>query len=305
MTEYLRCYEFPQPPEVRYGFVRMESPQAKDRVSLFGQAWVPLHAAGTVLLVHGYSEHSGNYAQLVRELVAARFAVAALDLRGHGLSEGSRGHAEFASVYAEDLEAFAHAVFPLLLPNRPLYLWGHSLGALACLQAISRGKLPLPPAAAVLTSPLLGFPELSGVRRLMAGLAPMMASLFPTLPVAHGIPPEILSHDEEYLARRHEDPLIARVATPRWLTSMREAVASVQAEAKSFQTLSPTLLLLAGDEKVTNLNEARRFAFNAYAGMRHKVIEFPGYYHELEKERVIRERIVSESIAWFRSHSQS
>jgi hypothetical protein len=53
---------------------------------------------------------------------------------------------------------------------------------------------------------------------------------------------------------------------------------------------------------VTNLNEARRFAFHAYGSLKHKVIEFPGYYHELEKEKGVRDRILSESLAWIRSH---
>jgi alpha-beta hydrolase superfamily lysophospholipase len=84
---------------------------------------------------------------------------------------------------------------------------------------------------------------------------------------------------------------------------MRDAVKQLQAQAEEFQALVPTLLLLAGNELVTNLNESRKFAFRAYAGIKHKVIEFPGYYHELEKEKDIRPRIVSESLAWFKSHT--
>jgi len=302
MSEYLRCYEFPCPPEVRYGFVRMESPQAKDRVGLFGQAWVPLHATGTVLLIHGFAEHAGNYAALVKDFVNAHLAVAVLDLRGHGLSEGARGHVEGPDTYAEDIEAFLNEVFPALLPNRPLYIFGHSLGGLTGLQLLQRKNLPVKCAGAVFTSPLLGFPELLAPQKYLAALAPLVAKIMPTLPIAHGIPPTVLSHDAAYLARRAQDPLIARVATPKWLLSVAKSVLEVQAKADEHATTCPTLLMLAGDEKVTNLNEARRFAFRAYAGLRHKVIEFPGYYHELEKETGVRDRVVSEAIAWFKSH---
>jgi alpha-beta hydrolase superfamily lysophospholipase len=301
-SEYLRCYELPQPPAVRYGYYRFESPQPKDRVSLFGQAWLPEHAKGTVLLLHGYSEHTGNYAQLIHDFVNARLAVMAMDLRGHGLSEGPRGHLGSPTAYVEDVETFLEKIFPQLLPNRPLYLWGHSLGSLVGLQLLVRGKAPVRPAAAVFSSALLGLPELSGSQKILAALAPLVAKFFPTLPVTHGISSGTLSHDEEYLARRHEDPLVIRVSTPLWLLSIRKAIAQVQAEAARFQHLSPTLFLLAGDERVTNLNEARRFAFHAYASLRHKVIEFPGYYHELEKEKDLRPRIVSESLAWINSH---
>jgi acylglycerol lipase len=303
MSEYLRCYEFPQPPSVRYGFRRFESPQAHDRVNLFGQAWLPNHAVGTVLLMHGYAEHGGNFAQLVREFLDARLAVALLDMRGHGLSEGPRGHLDSPNAYAEDAEAFLAGVFPHLLPNRPLFLWGHSLGALVGLQLLLRKNLPARPHAAVFTSPLLGYPELVGRQKILAGLAPAVAAILPTLPIAHGIPPQNLSHDQNYLDRRQQDPLICRVSTPRWLLSVRKAMNEVQKQVREFQNLCPTLLLLAGDERVTNLNEARRFAFQAYAGMKHKVIEFPGYFHELEKETDIRPRIVAESLAWLKSHA--
>ncbi|RZA07669.1 MAG: alpha/beta fold hydrolase [Proteobacteria bacterium] len=302
MSEYLRCYEFPGPPETRYGYVRIDSPQAKDRVGLFGQAWSPLHATGTVLLIHGFAEHGGNYAHLVRDFVNAHLAVAMLDLRGHGLSEGARGHVEGPHTYAEDIEAFMQEVFPLLLPNRPLYVFGHSLGGLTALQLLQRKKLPAKVAGAVLTSPLLGFPELLAPQKYLAALAPIIAKIMPTLPVAHGIPPTVLSHDEAYLARRERDPLNSRVATPKWLISVGKSVLEVQAKADEAGAACPTLTMLAGDEKVTNLNEARRFAFRAYSGLRHKVIEFPGYYHELEKEPGVRARVVSEAIAWFKSH---
>jgi alpha-beta hydrolase superfamily lysophospholipase len=302
MLEYLRCYELPQPPSVRYGFLRFNSPQPKERIGLFGQAWVPPHAIGTVLLIHGYSEHTGNYARLIRDFVQARLAVVALDLRGHGLSEGPRGHLADPHHYAEDIESFLSEVFPQTLPHRPLYLFGHSLGGLIGLQLLLRGRLPVTPSAAIFTSPLLGLPELSGSQKILGALAPLVAMALPTLPIDHGISPQVLSHDEEYLGRRLEDPLIGRNTTPRWFLAVKKAVAEVQAHAKDFQSLSPTLFLLAGEEKVTNLNEARKFAFHAYGSLKHKVVEFPGYYHELEKERGVRDRVISEAIAWIRSH---
>lgn len=302
MMEYLRSYNFPCPPDVRYGFTRIESPQEKDRVNLFGQAWVPAHPVGTVALFHGYGEHGGNYSRLVRDFIENRFAVVVMDLRGHGLSEGPRGHAPTPTIYAEDWEQLLNHVFPMILPNLPFYIWGHSLGALTALQVVRRGNLPVAPKGVVLSSPLLGFPEIKGIQKLLTKIAPVMAKLLPSLPVAHGIPPTVLSHDEEYLARRHDDPLIGKVSTPLWFLSMKEAVQQLQAQADQFQPLAPTLLLLAGSELVTNLNEARKFAFRAYAGMNHKVIEFPSYYHELEKEKAIRPRVVAESIAWLKSH---
>jgi alpha-beta hydrolase superfamily lysophospholipase len=167
-------------------------------------------------------------------------------LRGHGLSEGPRGHLENPDFYAQDAEAFLNEIFPQTLPHRPLYLWGHSLGGLVGLQLLLRDRLPVRPSAAVFSSPLLGLPELSGAQKLLGSVAPLVALAMPTLPIQHGIPQSVLSHDEEYLQRRREDPLIGQHTTPRWFLSVKKAVAEIQAHARDFQPLAPTLFLLAG-----------------------------------------------------------
>src|ERR1700742_4333125 len=81
--EYLRCYGLPTPPDVRYGSLHFSSPQPKARVSIFGQAWLPHGAEATVLFLHGFCEHTGNYGHLIQDFVRAGLAVAAIDLRGH------------------------------------------------------------------------------------------------------------------------------------------------------------------------------------------------------------------------------
>ena len=71
--------------------------------------------------------------------------------------------------------------------------------------------------------------------------------------------------------------------------------------AASFRDLAPTLMMLAGDERIANVMSARAFAFEAYANLRHKVVEYPGMRHELEKEPV-RESVVTETLSWLDSH---
>jgi len=303
VTEYLKCYKLPSPPSVRYGHIRFSSLQKKHRVELFGQAWLPDQSIGTILFIHGFSEHVGNYGQLIQDFVRERYAVASIDLRGHGLSDGPQGHVDNPSYYAEDIEQFAHIVFPHLTPKRPLYIWAHSMGGLIALQLLLRNKLPIIPAAVTLSSPLLGFPALQGKQKFLAKFAPVMAKVLPSLQIAHDLSPENLSKNTAYLENRSKDPLIGTHITPQWLISMKHTVAEIHNAALKFQKLSPTLCFLAGEEKITSLMEARKFAFHAYASLKHKVVEFPGMRHELEKELECHARILSESLAWFRSHN--
>lgn len=304
VREYLKTYNCPIPPNVRYGHIRLESPQDQFRVALFGQAWVPDHSLGTVFLIHGFSEHTGNYGRLIQDFTNARLAVAAIDLRGHGLSEGPRGHTDSPECYAEDVEKFAQVVSPTLNPNRPFFLFGHSLGGLIALHLMLRNRMPAKIAAAVITSPLLGLPTLAGLPKILASVSPIAEKFFPTLGFPHNISDNTLSHDNEYLDRRAQDPLINGKASPRWVNCIKALMEEIHLNAGEFHRLAPTFLMLAGDEHVTNLNESRRFAFHGLADRKHKIVEFPGYYHELEKERGIRDRVVRETIAWFTSHAE-
>ena len=58
---------------------------------LFERSWLPDgEPKGAIIIVHGYAEHSGRYDYAGCWLAERRYAVHALDLRGHGRSEGER-----------------------------------------------------------------------------------------------------------------------------------------------------------------------------------------------------------------------
>jgi len=78
---------------------------ASDGLSLFWQAWEPEGTArGTVCLVHGLGEHSGRYAHVAAAFTAAGLSLHAIDLRGHGQSEGPRGHTPSLAQWLDDID---------------------------------------------------------------------------------------------------------------------------------------------------------------------------------------------------------
>lgn len=93
-----------------------------------------VHGAGpdkpTLVFAHGYAMRSTGrlYAELL-DLLARRFAVYALDLRGHGASAGAVAGWSYEAV-ADDVVAFSHA----LGLDRPVFV-GHSFGAVIGLLA--------------------------------------------------------------------------------------------------------------------------------------------------------------------------
>jgi pimeloyl-ACP methyl ester carboxylesterase len=95
----------------------------------------------TVLLVHGWSGHSGQMAGFVSPLVAAGYRVVAFDQPAHGLSTGPRTN---SLTMRDAVLAVGREVGPLHA------LVGHSLGATAAVLAVTEG---LDPGRLVLVAP--------------------------------------------------------------------------------------------------------------------------------------------------------
>lgn len=83
-----------------------------------------------ILLVHGSGEDHARWGRIGPAL-ADRFAVHAMDRRGHGRSGDAPHHSLAAE--ARDIAAVVREI------GRPAHLFGHSYGALCCLEAAAAG----------------------------------------------------------------------------------------------------------------------------------------------------------------------
>src|SRR5262249_17508511 len=126
---------------------------------LYERSWRPAGAArGAVVIVHGLKDHGGRYAAAAEELARRGFAVYALDLRGHGRSDGPPVRVDSFDDYLDDLALFVGRVRER---GRPLFRFGHSMGgAIAPLFVLERradvqGLILSAPALRVAVSPVL------------------------------------------------------------------------------------------------------------------------------------------------------
>jgi alpha-beta hydrolase superfamily lysophospholipase len=88
-------------------------------------------ASGVLLIVHGMAEHGARYARLAAAATAQGWAVYALDLPGHGLTPGVRGHFADHDGWSVALAAI-HALRERIAveqPGLPIVLLGHSMGS--------------------------------------------------------------------------------------------------------------------------------------------------------------------------------
>ena len=88
---------------------------ASDGVGLYARSWSPQgEARGSFVIVHGLRDHGDRYRDLARELNRRGVAVYAMDLRGHGRSEGARASVDKLDRHVDDLALFIERVLTVL-----------------------------------------------------------------------------------------------------------------------------------------------------------------------------------------------
>ena len=121
---------------------------AFDGLQLFFRHWLPENrVVSCVCLVHGLGEHSQRYSHMADFMNSQAIAVLGFDLRGHGRSQGQRGHAPSLDALMADIQLLIEQSTGLF-PDLPCFLYGHSLGGLLVLpgEAVWRIRPQLEPA---------------------------------------------------------------------------------------------------------------------------------------------------------------
>src|SRR5437867_2588853 len=110
-----------------------------DGTRLLYRGWTRAQATHTFAVVHGLGDHSGRYEAFAEAMRKRGMATYAVDLRGHGKSQGQRGHVDSWNQWTDDVASFVARVESLTAGEViPL---GHSFGGVAMLSTVLAGKL--------------------------------------------------------------------------------------------------------------------------------------------------------------------
>ena len=94
--------------------------------TLAANIYRPKEYKATVVLLHGYLNHTGQFKHLIRHLLERGFAVAVYDMPGHGLSGGERAVIDDFAQYTQTLVDYTKIVGKML--KGPYHLIGFSTG---------------------------------------------------------------------------------------------------------------------------------------------------------------------------------
>jgi alpha-beta hydrolase superfamily lysophospholipase len=225
-----------------------------DGLQLFGQSWQSeTKSQAVICLVHGMGEHSWRYAHAADALTQAGYVLISFDLRGHGKSEGPRGH-------TPSYEALMRDIFSLLevankqFPQLPSFLYGHSLGGNLVLNYVLHYKPQLK--GVIVTDPWLRLAFEPPAFKVTLGK--VMNKIWPSFSQSSGLDTKALSHDPEVVRAYENDPLVHDHISARMFIGIYQSGQWALEHASEFSL--PFLLMHGGADKITSVNASSEFA---------------------------------------------
>ena len=199
----------------------------------------------------------------------------ALDQRGHGRSEGKRGHTPRYSLLMEAIQKLLTTTKELY-PGVPVFLYGHSFGGNQVLNFAVRQH---PLVAGVIAS---GSWLLLKVKPtvILAWLSKAKSYLFPRWSAPNRIEAQFISHDESVVQAYRDDPLIHDRVTARLAVATQAAALYVYRYASHFQV--PVLIMHGEEDPITDPLGSQLLATRIGASATYKL--WPGMYHEVHHE---------------------
>lgn len=271
----------------------VERIQTHDGLALVVEHGGVAGARARLVMVHGYAEHRGRYRQLVEQLESRGIECHLFDLRGHGESEGPRGHVGRFSHYLDDLARVVGTV-ERRGGTTPILLFGHSLGSLIALCFVRAH--PNIFAAMAVSSPFLGpaFPVQAA--RVMLARAASLTS--PAVHFESGLLPEWVSRDPEMVAAYSTDPHVFSTTTPRWYTEVTAAQRDLLAHADEITT--PALFLVAGSDRIADHRVSLElFERLGTPATKRRLHVYPELYHEVFNELPLaRAEVTQDLFSW-------
>lgn len=227
-----------------------------------------------LIVVPGLGDHAGRYDEFAGRMAASGISTYALDLRGHGRSEGRRGHVPSFDTWLQELDRFRREVEGLVPRPTPLFLLGQSMGGLIALRYMEEYSAHV--RGAVIASPWLA--TAMPVPRWKTLLAPLLGRLLPAAPFRHGLDPAHLSRDPAVVAAWRDDPLVQPFVTPR--TFMEVSHAMGMALQRSDRIRAPLLFIMGDTDPVVDTGRTLGFA-RSLKGPDITIRVFAGHLHEL------------------------
>ena len=256
---------------------------ASDGIKLFIRDYSLQNSNKVILLIHGLGEHSGRYLNLIQDFNDKNISVFTIDIRGHGKSEGKRGHSPLYQQLISDIQYFIQHVTNKT-SNQQYFLYGHSMGGnLAINYSLQKDEKIN---GIIATSPCIK-PAINPPK-IKLFMAKLFQKLIPSLTLNNGLDINGISRNLQVVKNYRNDPLIHnQVSVQLGLDIISSGIYALE---NSQDIAVPILIFHGKKDRLTSYNSSKELADNS--GDNIKFIGFKNAYHEIhnepEKEELLR-----------------
>jgi alpha-beta hydrolase superfamily lysophospholipase len=247
-----------------------------DGLHLQGTYWKVENPKAVVCFVHGLGDHIGRHTHVGDFMAEHQIAMVTYDQRGHGRSEGKRGHVPaYDTLLTEVGSALSYA--KEIYPGAPLFLYGHSMGGNIVANYVLKKQVN-DLKGAVISSPWLRLSFNPSAIQLT--LAKIVSRFYPAYSQPNGLNARQLTHDPEIAKAYIADPLVHTEISATLFFGMYQN--GEWAVKNAGQLRIPALLMHGADDPITSMPATREFAAKAGKLVTFKV--WDGLLHETHNE---------------------
>ena len=232
------------------------------------------------VLIHGIGEHCGRYKRVAEYFAKEKIAIVGMDLRGHGKSEGTRGHTAPRREVLSDIDCLIDKARELY-PGRPVIVYGHSMGGgLAC-DYRARGNYNGDVQGYLITSPWLKL--VKSYPMPIVDLLGQISKIKPEFQISSSCEEEDLGNPE-FVRPYKEDPLVHPFITMQTAYEgfkIGHRIASGKNEDNGKGHKVPTLVMHGSKDKICDVRGTRSYAMINAVDEGFTYLEWDGYYHEI------------------------
>jgi alpha-beta hydrolase superfamily lysophospholipase len=243
--------------------------------------WIKEENNTIVIIIHGLGEHIGRYEGWVMRFNAFNYGVCGVDLYGHGLSTGKRGHMKSIDDTLDMLNFFIERI-QNEYSTKKIVLYGHSMGGNILAQLLLKRHIQVQ--AAIFSSPWFGLIEKPSF--FQYNLAKLMYQIYPSYSEKAPLDPNKISTEPEEVSKYVNDPLVHNYVTPGLFIPLYKATDFIIENSKKLKL--PTLVFHSIDDQITDYNASEKFA-NSNSKIKLKLFEKVRHeiHHDFLKEDLL------------------
>ncbi len=246
-----------------------------------------------LLIIHGQGEHGARYQHFPHYLGEMYDLIIAPDLRGHGRSEGVRGHVERFDEYVDDALLGWNVLQKKVPINCKMDWFGHSMGGLISLRTFLY-RQDLNADHLIISSPLIGLKVQVPLMKVIA--AKMISKFWGALQMPTDLDSSKVCRDPNVVEAYNSDRLNHGIATPKFFFSLKDAMENLIQSDLRINEKTRVLFQLAGEDEIVDTSAAKDF-FERLHHDDKKLIIYPGLYHEIFNE-LVKENVFDDLKKW-------